>query len=113
MRVRLRPDLAVIAASVAEGSRILDIGCGDGALMAAVIAEPANALRVERGSVAREENRGDGRSSKASNDRSAFADRKSCCMRHRATLALDCIPVNRTPSPRRASSSSDPLAAHR
>jgi methionine biosynthesis protein MetW len=41
----LRPDLAVIAANVAPGSRVLDIGCGDGALMAA--------LRDERGVDAR------------------------------------------------------------
>ncbi|RYY47726.1 MAG: methionine biosynthesis protein MetW [Sphingomonadales bacterium] len=32
----LRPDLAVIAANVAQGSRVLDVGCGDGALMAAL-----------------------------------------------------------------------------
>jgi methionine biosynthesis protein MetW len=32
--VTLRPDLAAIAAHVAPGSRVLDIGCGDGALMA-------------------------------------------------------------------------------
>jgi methionine biosynthesis protein MetW len=32
----LRPDLAVIAAHVAAGSRVLDIGCGDGELMAAL-----------------------------------------------------------------------------
>lgn len=32
----LRPDLAVIAANVANGSRVLDVGCGDGALMAAL-----------------------------------------------------------------------------
>lgn len=32
----LRPDLAIIARNVAPGSRILDIGCGDGALMAAL-----------------------------------------------------------------------------
>lgn len=30
----LRPDLAVIAEHVAPGSRVLDIGCGDGSLMA-------------------------------------------------------------------------------
>lgn len=30
----LRPDLAIIAESVAPGTRALDIGCGDGALMA-------------------------------------------------------------------------------
>ena len=32
----LRPDLAVIAANVAKTSRVLDVGCGDGALMAAL-----------------------------------------------------------------------------
>lgn len=32
----LRPDLSVIAANVAPGSRVLDVGCGDGALMAAL-----------------------------------------------------------------------------
>jgi methionine biosynthesis protein MetW len=30
----LRPDLAIIADNVAPGSRLIDIGCGDGALMA-------------------------------------------------------------------------------
>lgn len=32
----LRPDLAVIARNVAPQSRILDVGCGDGALLAAL-----------------------------------------------------------------------------
>jgi len=32
----LRPDLNVIAANVAPGSRVLDVGCGDGELMAAL-----------------------------------------------------------------------------
>lgn len=32
----LRPDLAIIAANVAPNSRVLDVGCGDGALMAAL-----------------------------------------------------------------------------
>lgn len=32
----LRPDLAVIADNVAPGTRVLDIGCGDGELMAAL-----------------------------------------------------------------------------
>ena len=32
----LRPDLAIIASHVAQGSRVLDVGCGDGALMAAL-----------------------------------------------------------------------------
>ena len=43
--ISLRPDLALIAANVAPGSRALDVGCGDGALMAA--------LRDERGCDAR------------------------------------------------------------
>lgn len=41
----LRPDLAVIAENVAPGARVLDVGCGDGALMAA--------LRDEKGVDAR------------------------------------------------------------
>jgi len=32
----LRPDLAIIAANVSPHSRVLDVGCGDGALMAAL-----------------------------------------------------------------------------
>lgn len=32
----LRPDLAIIAREVAGGTRVLDVGCGDGALMAAL-----------------------------------------------------------------------------
>lgn len=35
----LRPDLAAIAKHVKPGSRVLDIGCGDGGLMAAIEAE--------------------------------------------------------------------------
>jgi methionine biosynthesis protein MetW len=34
--VTLRADLQVIAENVAPGSRVLDVGCGDGALMAAL-----------------------------------------------------------------------------
>lgn len=41
----LRPDLAVIASQVMPGTRVLDIGCGDGELMAA--------LRDEKGVDAR------------------------------------------------------------
>lgn len=43
--VSLRPDLAVIAGHVAAGAKVLDVGCGDGTLMAA--------LRDERGCDAR------------------------------------------------------------
>nr|WP_250890144.1 methionine biosynthesis protein MetW [Sphingobium nicotianae] len=32
----MRPDLALIARHVARGARVLDVGCGDGALMAAL-----------------------------------------------------------------------------
>ena len=32
----LRPDLAVIADAIAPGARVLDVGCGDGVLMAAL-----------------------------------------------------------------------------
>jgi methionine biosynthesis protein MetW len=34
--MNLRPDLAVIAERVAPGSRVLDVGCGDGALLASL-----------------------------------------------------------------------------
>ena len=43
----LRPDLAVIAANVAAGTRVLDIGCGDGALMAALGAKDCDARGME------------------------------------------------------------------
>lgn len=36
---RLRPDLAVIAQSIARGARVLDIGCGDGSLMTELTAQ--------------------------------------------------------------------------
>ena len=32
----LRPDLAIIAREVHDGARVLDVGCGDGQLMAAL-----------------------------------------------------------------------------
>jgi methionine biosynthesis protein MetW len=51
----LRPDLAVIAANIAPGSRALDVGCGDGALMAALRDErqvDARGLELDAGNVA-------------------------------------------------------------
>lgn len=35
-RADLRPDLALIAAQIPAGARVLDVGCGDGTLMAAL-----------------------------------------------------------------------------
>jgi methionine biosynthesis protein MetW len=35
----LRPDLALIAGHIVRGSRVLDIGCGDGTLLAALLDE--------------------------------------------------------------------------
>jgi len=51
----LRTDLAVIAEHVAQGSRVLDIGCGDGALMAALRdtrGVDARGLEIDAGNVA-------------------------------------------------------------
>ena len=51
----LRPDLAVIAANVARSSRVLDIGCGDGALMAALrsqVQADARGMEIDAGGVA-------------------------------------------------------------
>jgi methionine biosynthesis protein MetW len=53
--VRLRPDLAIIAAHVTRGSRVLDVGCGTGDLMAALRDEAgvdARGLEIDRGNVA-------------------------------------------------------------
>lgn len=57
----LRPDLAIIAANVTAGSRVLDIGCGDGALMAALRDErqvDARGLELDAGDVAAAVGRG-------------------------------------------------------
>lgn len=51
----LRSDLAIIAAHVARGSRALDVGCGDGALMAALRDErsvDARGLEIDPANVA-------------------------------------------------------------
>lgn len=50
----LRPDLAVIARHVAPGSRVLDVGCGDGELMAVLQAEKgvdARGIEIDPGEV--------------------------------------------------------------
>lgn len=43
----LRPDLAIIADHVASGARVLDIGCGDGALMGALRRKGCDARGIE------------------------------------------------------------------
>jgi methionine biosynthesis protein MetW len=51
----LRPDLAIIADHVAPHARVLDVGCGDGALMAALRdtkAADARGLEIDAGNVA-------------------------------------------------------------
>lgn len=51
----LRPDLAVIARQIPSGARVLDIGCGDGSLMAALRDErgvDARGLEIDPGKVA-------------------------------------------------------------
>ena len=57
----LRADLAIIAGHVAPGSRVLDIGCGDGALMAALRdgkRADARGLELDPGNVAAAVGRG-------------------------------------------------------
>lgn len=45
----LRPDLAAILRLIAAGQRVLDLGCGDGALLAALLADkPVFARGVEK-----------------------------------------------------------------
>ena len=41
----LRPDLAIIAANVAKGASVLDVGCGDGTLMEALTRDHGCATR--------------------------------------------------------------------
>jgi methionine biosynthesis protein MetW len=51
----LRPDLAIIARNVREGARVLDVGCGDGALLAALRTMKhvdARGLELDPGNVA-------------------------------------------------------------
>ncbi len=57
----LRADLALIAENVATGSRVLDVGCGDGALMAALRDNrnvDARGLEIDAGNVAAAVGRG-------------------------------------------------------
>lgn len=52
---KLRPDLAIIAQEVTPGSRVLDVGCGDGALMEALRLEKqcdARGMELNRDKVA-------------------------------------------------------------
>ena len=52
----LRPDLAVIAREVPPGARVLDVGCGDGALMAVLQADKqadARGMEIDPGQVAK------------------------------------------------------------
>ena len=51
---QLRPDLAIIAANVRPGARVLDIGCGDGELMAVLrdrAGVDARGLEIDPGNV--------------------------------------------------------------
>ena len=43
----LRADLAVIAAHIEPGTRVLDVGCGDGALMAALLGKGCDVRGIE------------------------------------------------------------------
>ena len=43
----LRPDLSVIANSILPGTRVLDVGCGDGALMAELRSKGCDARGIE------------------------------------------------------------------
>jgi methionine biosynthesis protein MetW len=57
----LRPDLAIIADRVEPGARVLDVGCGDGALMAALRDTKhvdARGLELDAGNVAAAVSRG-------------------------------------------------------
>ena len=47
MSAGLRPDLAIIADHVAPGTRVLDVGCGDGALLAALREKGCDARGME------------------------------------------------------------------
>ncbi len=45
--MKLRPDLAIIAEAVPSAARVLDVGCGDGELMAALRAKGVDARGLE------------------------------------------------------------------
>ncbi|MBX7494937.1 methionine biosynthesis protein MetW [Qipengyuania sp. 6B39] len=47
IRNQIRPDLAVIASHVTPGSRVLDIGCGDGELMLALRGKDCDVRGIE------------------------------------------------------------------
>jgi methionine biosynthesis protein MetW len=59
--MNLRPDLAIIADNIARGARVLDVGCGDGALMAALRDNnqvDARGLEIDAGNVSAAVSRG-------------------------------------------------------
>ena len=49
-RPALRPDLEIVAEMVPRGSRVLDLGCGDGALLAHLVAERGCSVTASRSS---------------------------------------------------------------
>ena len=58
---KLRPDLAIIAANVTPGARALDVGCGDGDLLAVLRDErqcDARRMEIDPASVANRVARG-------------------------------------------------------
>ena len=59
--MNLRPDLAIIADNIVPGTRVLDVGCGDGALMAALRDSrqvDARGLEIDAGNVSAAVSRG-------------------------------------------------------
>ena len=47
LRPDLRPDLAAIAAMIRSGARVLDVGCGDGALLEHLKAKDVDGRGIE------------------------------------------------------------------
>lgn len=58
---KLRPDLAIIASNITHNARVLDVGCGDGALMAALRDQKnvdARGIEIDRANVSAAVTRG-------------------------------------------------------